>query len=108
MINHIYTIAQAAPAQQGSPLNTFIMLGLIIVIFYFVLIRPQRKQAKELRDKQNSLKVGDKVISAGGIYGIIREVQEEAVKMEVAPNTIIKIRKASIMHTVGKDGSPEN
>ena len=109
MINNIHIIAQAAAEQQqGSPLNMFITMGLIIVIFYFILIRPQRKQAKELKERQEALKPGDKVISAGGIYGIIREVQEEAVKMEVAPNTVIKIRKSQIVHSVGKDGSPEN
>lgn len=109
MINNIHIIAQAAAEQpQGSPLGTFVPMILIIVIFYFILIRPQRKQAKELKERQNALKPGDKVISAGGIYGIIREVQEEAVKMEVAPNTVIKIRKSQIVHSVGKDGSPEN
>lgn len=109
MINNIHIIAQAAADQpQGSPLNMLITMGLIIVIFYFILIRPQRKQAKELKERQDALKPGDKVISAGGIYGIIREVQDEAVKMEVAPNTIIKIRKSQIVHSVGKDGSPEN
>ena len=108
MINNIHIIAQAAAEQQGNPFNMFITMGLIVVILYLLLIRPQRKQAKELKEKQDALKPGDKVISAGGIYGIIREVQEEAVKMEVAPNTVIKIRKSQIVHSVGKDGSPEN
>lgn len=108
MINNIYTLAQAAQPAGGNPFNMVITMGLIIVIFYFILIRPQRKREKELRERQESLKPGDKVISAGGIYGIVREVQEEAVKMEVAPNVIIKIRKAQIVHTVGKSGSPEN
>lgn len=108
-MNHIYFLAQQAAQQpEGNPFSTLITFGLIIVIMYFILIRPQRKQAKELKDRQDSLKSGDKVISAGGIYGIIREVQDEAVKMEVAPNVIIKIRKAQIVHTIGKDGSPEN
>lgn len=108
MINSIYIIAQAAQQPEGNPSSMLITTILVIVIFYFILIRPQRKQAKELKEKQDALKPGDKVISAGGIYGIIREVQEEAVKMEVAPNVIIKIRKAQIVHSVGKSGSPEN
>ena len=109
MINTIYTIAQAAQQQQQqNPFSVFITIGLVFVLFYFVLIRPQKKQAKELKARQDALKPGDKVISAGGIYGIVREVQEEAVKMEVAPNVQIKIRKSQIVQTVGKDGSPEN
>lgn len=108
MINYIHTIAQAAQQPEGSPFNMIISLILIFVIFYFIAIRPQRKQQKELKARQDALKPGDKVISAGGIFGIIREVQEEAVKMEVAPNVVIKIVKSQIVRSVGKDGSPEN
>lgn len=108
MINNIHIIAQAAQQPEGNPLNTVIMMVLIIVIFYFILIRPQRKQAKELKAMQDGLKPGSKAVTAGGIFGIIREVQEETVKMEVAPNVIIKIRKSHIAQMVGKDGSPEN
>ena len=105
-MNAIY-IAQAAADQQGDPMSMLITFGLIGVIFYFLLIRPQRKQQKELKERQDSLKPGDKVVSAGGIYGIIREVQQEAVKMEIAPNTIIKIAKTSIVTSVAKDGSAD-
>ncbi|MBQ8377144.1 MAG: preprotein translocase subunit YajC [Akkermansia sp.] len=106
-MNAIY-IAQAAAGQQGDPMSMLITFGLIGIIFYFLLIRPQRKQQKELKERQDSLKPGDKVVSAGGIYGIIREVQQDAVKMEIAPNTIIKIAKTSIVTSVAKDGSAED
>lgn len=103
-----FILAQAAAQNaQGNPMSMFITLGLIFVIFYFLLIRPQRKQQKELRARQDALKAGDKVITAGGIYGIVREVKERAVRLEVAPNTIIKIVKSQVVQTVGKDGSPE-
>ena len=105
-MNALY-IAQAAAGQEGDPMSMLITFGLIGVIFYFLLIRPQRKQQKELKERQDSLKPGDKVVSAGGIYGIIREVQQEAVKMEIAPNTIIKIAKTSIVTSVAKDGSAD-
>ena len=105
-MNAIY-IAQAAAGQQGDPMSMLITFGLIGIIFYFLLIRPQRKQQKELKERQDSLKAGDKVVSAGGIYGIVREVQQDTVKLEIAPNTIIKIAKTSIVTTVAKDGSAE-
>ena len=105
-MNALY-IAQAAAGQQGDPMSMLITFGLIGVIFYFLLIRPQRKQQKELKERQDSLKAGDKVVSAGGIYGIIREVQQDTVKMEIAPNTIIKIAKTSIVTSVAKDGSAD-
>ena len=105
-MNALY-IAQAAAGQEGDPMSMLITFGLIGIIFYFLLIRPQRKQQKELKERQDSLKAGDKVVSAGGIYGIVREVQQDTVKMEIAPNTIIKIAKTSIVTTVAKDGSAE-
>ena len=105
-MNAIY-IAQAAAEQQGDPMSMLITFGLIGIIFYFLLIRPQRKQQKELKQRQDSLKAGDKVVSAGGIYGIVREVQQDTVKLEIAPNTIIKMAKTSIMTSVAKDGSAE-
>ncbi len=105
-MNALY-IAQAAAGQEGDPMSMLITFGLIGIIFYFLLIRPQRKQQKELKQRQDSLKAGDKVVSAGGIYGIVREVQQDTVKLEIAPNTIIKIAKTSIMTSVAKDGSAE-
>ncbi len=105
-MNALY-IAQAAAGQEGDPMSMLITFGLIGIIFYFLLIRPQRKQQKELKQRQDSLKAGDKVVSAGGIYGIVREVQQDTVKLEIAPNTIIKIAKTSIVTAVAKDGSAE-
>ena len=105
-MNALY-IAQAAAGQEGDPMSMLITFGLIGIIFYFLLIRPQRKQQKELKERQDSLKAGDKVVSAGGIYGIVREVQQDTVKLEIAPNTIIKIAKTSIVTNVAKDGSAE-
>ena len=60
--------------QQANPWMTFLMFGLIIVVFYFFMIRPQMKRQKELRKFQESLAKGDKVIIAGGIYGKIVEI----------------------------------
>ena len=105
-MNALY-IAQAAAGQEGDPMSMLITFGLIGIIFYFLLIRPQRKQQKEIKERQDSLKAGDKVVSAGGIYGIVREVQQDTVKLEIAPNTIIKIAKTSIVTSVAKDGSAE-
>lgn len=97
--------ATSAAPQEGSAWGTFMTFGLVIVIFYFLLIRPQQKQQKELKARQEALKAGDKVVTAGGIYGIVREVQEKAVKLEIAANTIIKIDKGSIVRSVSKEGN---
>lgn len=100
-------LAQAAQQAQGEGWNMLITFGLIIIIFYFIVIRPQRKQQKELKERQDSLKPGDKVITNGGIYGIVREVKDDTVKLEIAANTIIKVVKTCIVQGVGKDGATE-
>ena len=102
-----FILAQAAADQQGSPIQTIITIALIGVIFYFLLIRPQQKQQKEQKKLHDGLKTGDNVVTAGGIYGIIREVQDSTVKLEIAANTIIKIAKSSIAANVAKDGKAE-
>ncbi len=105
-MNAIY-IAQAAADQQGDPMSMLITFGLIGIIFYFLLIRPQRKQQKELKDRQDALKPGDKVVSAGGIYGVITKVEQDAVRMEIAPSVTIKIAKASIVSSTPKEAPAE-
>lgn len=105
-MNTMLFLADGA-AQGGGGMSGIISIVLIFVIMYFILFRPQQKQQKELRERQNNLKVGDKVVTAGGIYGIIREVMDAAVKLEIAPNTVIKIARTSIVSMVNKDGSAD-
>ncbi len=98
----------AQAAQQGNfDIQTLITIGLMFVIVYFVVIRPANQQKKTLKELQDSLKPGDKVVTTGGIYGIVREVQDKTVKLEIAANTVVKIATASIAANVSKDGSVE-
>ena len=92
------TPAQSTPAQQpqGSSWSFWIMMIAIFVIFYFFMIRPQQKKQKELQKQRDALKKGDRVISAGGIYGIIKEVNETTFLIEVAKDVVIKMDKGSI------------
>ncbi len=73
------------------------MLLSIIVIFYLFMIRPQVKRQKELRDFRAALQKGDKVVTTGGIYGKIVEVQEQAVIIEIADGVRIKIDKFAVL-----------
>ncbi|HNV51746.1 MAG TPA: preprotein translocase subunit YajC [Tenuifilaceae bacterium] len=83
--------------QQANPWMTFLMFGLIIVVFYFFMIRPQMKRQKELRKFQESLAKGDKVIIAGGIYGKIVEIKEEYALVEIDTNATVKVIKSTII-----------
>ena len=98
-------LSQAASANIITIILYVVVFGAII---YFMMIRPQKKQQKEMQERQDSLKEGDKVITAGGLYGIIREVMQDAVRLELAPNVVIKVDKRSIAANISKSGSPEN
>ena len=82
---------------QGSGLMGFLPLVIIFVIFYFLLIRPQQKRAKEQKAMLDNLKKGDKVITSGGEYGIIEEVKGTTVMVKIAENVKVKYGKAYIV-----------
>ena len=76
--------------------SMFIMLALIFVVMWFFMIRPQRKQQKEMENFRNSLKNGDKVVTIGGIYGTIAEVKDTYVLLEVDKDVKIRVNKMAI------------
>lgn len=92
-----YAMAPPQGAEgQGSGLIGFLPLILIFVIFYFLLIRPQQKRAKDHKTMLESLKKGDKVITSGGVYGVIEEVRTNSLTLKIAENVRIKVGKAYI------------
>ena len=95
----MFTILQAAaPAgQQGGGWSMWIMLALIFVVMWFFMIRPQKKQQKELQNFRDSLKKGDKVVTIGGIYGTVAEIKEESVLIEVDNNVKIRVSKQALV-----------
>ena len=92
------TLLQAAPAaQQGGGMSMWIMLALIFLVMWVFMIRPQKKQQKELENFRNSLKKGDKVVTIGGIYGTVCEVKEGTVLLEVDNNVKIRVSKNALI-----------
>jgi preprotein translocase subunit YajC len=92
-------ILMAQPQQGQKPWGTFIPLALVMVVFYFFLIRPQMKRQKELKNFRESLKKGDKIITAGGIYGKINNISENIVTVDVGNNVLLKVDKSSIVRS---------
>ena len=86
---------QAAP--QGSALPTILMFGAIILVMWLFMIRPQRKQQKELQNFRNSLKKGDKVVTVGGIYGEIVEVNEKTALIRVDGDVKLRVDKQGLV-----------
>ena len=82
----------------------WVMLALIFVVMWFFMIRPQRKQQKELQNFRNALKKGDKVVTIGGIFGTIVEVREDSVLMEVDSNVKIRVSKNALVKDFAEPG----
>jgi preprotein translocase subunit YajC len=89
--------AAAATPQQGSMWSSLLMIVMLFVVMYFFMIRPQRKQQKELDNFRNSLAKGQKVVTAGGIYGVVKEINERDILMEVDGNVTLRVDKSAIM-----------
>jgi preprotein translocase subunit YajC len=82
--------------QQGSPFVTFIPLILIFVLFYFLIIVPQRKRQRAIDEMLNNLKSGDRVVTNGGIYGTIVSIREDkrTVQLKISENPVIRVEIA--------------
>ena len=95
--------AQAAgPAAAPNPLTSFLPLIIIFGIFYFMLIRPQMKRAKEARAMVAALAKGDEVLTNGGLLGRIDSIAEQFVTLELAPGVIVKLRKDAVSAVLPK------
>lgn len=83
---------------QGSGLSGMLMIVAMIVIFYFFMIRPQQKKQKEVKKAREALTKGDRVVTAGGIYGKIRSINtaDNTMMVEIAPDVNIKVGRESI------------
>lgn len=75
---------------------SILMIVGMVVVFYFMLIRPQRQQAKTRQEMIDSLKVGDKVITTGGIYGEITEIKNKSLRVRIAKDVILRMDRSGI------------
>ena len=92
----LFQQTQPASRPQGSMLTAMLPFILVFVIFYFLLIRPQRTKQKRHQQMVEQLKPGDKVITAGGIHGTVMGIQKDKIELKIAANVKIDIAKNSI------------
>ena len=93
-------ILQQAAQPQGGNMSFLIMMVLIFAVMYFFMIRPQQKKQKEIMKWRESIQKGDKVVTVGGIYGVVAEVKPTYILMEVDASVKIKVDKGSIVKDV--------
>ncbi|OQY72960.1 MAG: preprotein translocase subunit YajC [Ignavibacteriales bacterium UTCHB3] len=89
----------------GGLVSTLIMFGAIFLIFYFMIIRPQQKRAKEREKLLSGVQKGDKVITSGGMHGEVTGVEDKIVWIKVGDNTKIKFDKGAITAILNSDGT---
>lgn len=94
MLTNTILLQEAAP--QGGGISGIIMIVALIAIFYFFMIRPQQKRQKEIRKFREGLSKGDSVVTAGGIYGKIRDISDTYFIVEIADGVRIRIDKGSV------------
>ena len=99
--------AEAPAAGQPDPFMSFLPLILIFVVFYFLLIRPQQKRAKEHRTMVDSLKKGDWVVTTGGLLGKITDLGENFVKLQVTDGVEIKVQRPAVAALMPKESVKE-
>jgi preprotein translocase subunit YajC len=90
------TPAPAPTGPAGLLANPLVMMGLLFVMFYFLLIRPQQRQRKELSARIAALQTGDRVVMTSGIHGIVHNVKEHTVVVKVAEGTMIEFDKPAV------------
>ena len=93
-----YAMGQAGGAAPGGAggFASFVPLILMFVIFYFLLIRPQQKKTKEHRQMIENLKIGDRIVTAGGLYGRVTGVSDAFLTVEIAEKVRVRVNRASV------------
>ena len=98
----------ASSGSSGQLVTTVVTFGLVILIFYFLIIRPQNKKQKETKNMLSAIKKGDKVVTIGGIRGTIQSVKDDVVILKVDDNTKLEFNKSAMASVTEQKEAKEN
>ena len=96
-MEQLFILLQTPDAPPQKNHTMLIMMGLIFVVFYFFLIRPQQRRQKEIRTYRSGLQKGDKIVTTGGIYGKINNLSENVITIDVGNNVLMKVDRNAIL-----------
>ena len=96
-------VAMATAPDSSSPMSMLVVMGAMFAILYFVMILPMKRRQKKVQQFLEALKVGDRVVTSGGMYGTIVKIADRSVKLQVADKVNIEISKAAISGLQGQD-----
>jgi preprotein translocase subunit YajC len=97
-----FVLALSAAPGQANPVVQLIPFALVLAIFYFVILLPMKKRQKKVQEFLSALKVGDRVITSGGIYGSIAKLNEQSVQLQVAQNVRLEVARSAIVGYQGQ------
>ncbi len=100
-ISNAYAQSAAAPVQDGGGMS-MILLFVMFVAFYFLLVRPQQKRAKEQKAMIEALQKGDEVVTSGGLLGRVAKIGDNYVGVEVAENVVVQVQKSAVQSVLPK------
>jgi preprotein translocase subunit YajC len=96
-------LAMAAPPDQAvSPWIQLIPFALVLGIFYFVILLPMKRRQKKVQEFLDGLKVGDRVVTTGGIFGSIAKISDQSIQLQIAPNVRVDVSRAAIVGYQGQ------
>ena len=99
-----FVVAMASPQGAGSALQqVLIPMALMVAIFYFVLVLPMRKRQQKVQAFLQALKVGDRVVTSGGIYGSITRVNDQSIQLQIANNVRVEVSRAAVVGYQGQE-----
>jgi preprotein translocase subunit YajC len=110
-ITPAYAQAAGGPAAQGGGLAAFISFApliLVFAVFWLLMIRPQQQRVKALQRAIDAVKKGDNVVTGGGIIGKVTRVEDSEVEVEIAPNTRIRVVKATLTEVINPNATAAN
>ena len=96
-------LLMAQPAEGGNPLISFLPLIVIIAIFYFLIIRPQKKRESERKEMIAAVKKNDKIVTVGGVHGTVTQVDDASVLVQVDSNVKLRVDKNAIANVANKE-----
>lgn len=98
----LFTLAQGGN-NSSNPMQMMIMIGILFVVMWVVMIRPQQKRQKELKAKQDALKAGDQVVTIGGLHAPVNAVSDKTVTLRLADSVFVKYDRSAIATVITKD-----
>ena len=104
MTSDSFLVAMGAPSQGGAnPLVQLIPFALVLAIFYFVILMPMKKRQQKVQEFLSTLKVGDRVVTSGGIYGSITRIGDQSIQMQIADKVRIEVSRNAIVGYQGQE-----